>query len=482
MDTSPPASPSCTNYIHNFHSLHSLYLDDISDTEIIYAIAKLKNTVSAGHDNINANHIKIASIYLYKPLKILYNNILCTEDFPLELKTSKIIPILKNGNHNVLSNYRPIAITSTIAKIFEYCILSKMNNYIKRNQILNPKQFGFTENSNTTTALTTIINDITLSVDDSLLVNVLFLDLSKAFDSIDHNILLNKLQNYGFRGKINNILRNYLTKRLQYVSHNNHSSSFLTNKQGVPQGSILGPLLFNLYLNDIFFNYCKSPDNNQSSMYAYADDITVIIKAKNLSDLNNYTHNIISKISTWCHVNGLSINANKTKIMAFNHNPIKNNIVYKINNTTIEYVTNFKLLGVNIDPSLNFCNHVNLNIKQILPMFACLKKNHNYINQQCKNLIYKSLILPKITYAIPIWWDNNKSQMSKLESFNNKIIKKIFNINNKKERKFLTIHDHYRLQINILTYKQINNLEVPTLDLLNYIPASDRLKNRLKSI
>ena len=282
-----------------------------------------------------------------RPLSIIINQSLCSGIFPCKLKLAKVIPLYKKEDQRVFGNYRPISLLSSISKIFEKVAFKQILEYFTSNNLLFESQYGFRENHSTELAALEFIDRIKLKINRKKIPFSIFLDLSKAFDALSHDILLTKLRYYGIQGMALNWFQSYLTKRSQYVQYNDTSSSIREIETGVPQGSILGSLLFIIYMNDIH------TVSDKFSFILYADDTTLISPLCSFShcsqDDMNYVSTIINleltKISDWLAVNKHSLNAAKTKFMLFhNYQKCINEADIPhltINDTVIERVTEF---------------------------------------------------------------------------------------------------------------------------------------------
>ena len=244
----------------------------------------------------------------------------------------------------VVNNFRPVSVLPFFSKILERLMYSRILSFFNKHQLFYKYQFGFREQHGTDVALIILLDKIMSALNDGDYVLGVFLDLSKAFDTVDHSILLMKMYKYGVRGIAYDWIISYLENRKQYVSFNNCDSNTMNVSCGVPQGSILGPLLFLIYVNDLA--------NVSTVLFTilFADDTNVFITGKNILNLFTTMNEELSKLSEWMNVNKLSLNVKKTKYMIFSlKKPINHYGSILLNGETIENVDNFKFLGVNID-------------------------------------------------------------------------------------------------------------------------------------
>ena len=227
----------------------------------------------------------------------------------MNLKLPRLFQYTKKDNPELFGNYRHVAVLPCLSKILERIVYNRSYDFLCKNNILYQKQYGFRSNHSTYMAVLDFVNDISSAIDRGMKTIGIFMDLSKAFDTIDHNILLNKLTHYGFRGISYDWFQNYLCNRKQYVSYHSLKSTTENVTCGVPQGSILGPLLFILYMNDI--SYTSSPLNT----ILFADDTTVFYSHEDMSILCRTVNSETKEVSNWFKANKLSLNAKKTNLM-----------------------------------------------------------------------------------------------------------------------------------------------------------------------
>ena len=265
------------------------------------------------------------------------------------LKIAKVLPIFKKGSKSLVSNYRPISVLSCINKIFEKLLAKRIYSFLEKQNVLYEFQYGFRTGHSTTHALIEITDRIKLAINNNELMCGIFLDLSKAFDTVNHKILLSKLEYYGFRGPVHNLLKSYLTNRKQYVKIGNHKSELRQINCGVPQGSVLGPLLFILYINDLH-KAC-----NIGNLRIFADDTTVFFKCININDITSKGTQVMTHLNEWFKDNKLTLNSEKSNFIIFRSRQNKlTNLPDQINfeNACIIRSDSAKYLGVILDEHL----------------------------------------------------------------------------------------------------------------------------------
>ena len=264
----------------------------IAEDEILKIIYKFDKNKSAGHDGIGNLIVKGVAKEIVLPSTAIFNLSLSTGKVPDNLKIAKVIPIHKKDDKEIFSNYRPVSVLPCFSKILERLVFNRCTEFIENNKILNAKQFGFRAHHSTSMAIMQVVDKINDAVEKNETTTGVYLDLSKAFDTIDHDILLHKLDYYGFRGIVLDWFRDYLSKRTQYVSYNDSKSDLKTILCGVPQGSILWPLLFILYINDI---------TNTSTLLDFlffADDTTILYSSSDIVSKIPLVNRELTEVST----------------------------------------------------------------------------------------------------------------------------------------------------------------------------------------
>jgi hypothetical protein len=293
----------------------------VTNKEIKDIVRSLKGKSSQGYDEIPQNILKLSLPFILSPLTYMCNKSLSLGIFPTRLKYSQINPIYKNGDKTDMANYRPICLLTSFSKIFEKVIFNRLQHHLDLNNILAQEQYRFHTNLSMDLATFDLINNILLAHNNKLAVGGLFCDLTKAFDCVNHEILLAKLEFYGINGVTEKLIKSYLTDRHQRTLINNNSSVGVSDwqkvKQGVPQGSILGPLIFLIYINDLHYII-----NKTSKPILYADDTSILCVNSNPSELVTAIQGILGIINEWVSINSLTLNLDKTNCVSFHRHQI----------------------------------------------------------------------------------------------------------------------------------------------------------------
>ena len=326
----PNISPS--KFLKNRNQINFV-IAHISNEEILDIINSLENKTT-GPFSIPVKLLSLIPDLIIIPLAYIINMSLLTGVYPDLLKVVKVIPIHKGGSSKDVNNYRPISLLSIFDKIIEKIMHNRLYTFLERHNILFRNQFGFRKNTSTVHTLVQITEMIKASIDSDKYGCGIFIDLRKAFDTVNHEILLTKLEHYGIRGNLLNWFMSYLTNRKQYVSINGESSVPLDINCGVPQGSVLDPLLFLLYINDL------PNTSNVLNFYLFADDTNIYYESNSLQELKKTMNKELNKIFLWLNLNRLSLNIDKTNFLIFHpfNKPMKNRITTKINKKAIMFL------------------------------------------------------------------------------------------------------------------------------------------------
>lgn len=489
---------------------NSMYFSDTSPLEIFNLINKLKNSSSTGDLPIPNQFLKIINFPISYILSHLINRSLKEGSMPRVLKRGKQTPVFKSGEKTI-ANHRPITVVNSFAKIFEKVVAQRLIDFIDKYKLLNNRQFGFRKYHNTVHAMINLLDTCLEGLDERLTVGGVFLDISKAFDSVDHSILINKLENYGIRGVVLDWFKSYLCERELYVSVNGVSSSKYFLKYGIPQGSVLGPILFLLYINDVVNS------SNKLVFSIFADDTALILKIdREFYDETMRTE--LSNVMNWFDSNLLLLNVDKTKYIYFGP---EYNTIKALHSITPEFMykkslgddfqnpenTDVKYLGVIFDHELTFDKQVNSISMKISRMVGILWKCQE-LHESAKLTIYHSLVASYLNYGILIWgsqlgknlagrfpMDHVPNHLHKLNTAHNKVIRAITRSKKyDKETKVVThtapllkklgllrLNDIYYLHLALFAYDCLRSPDLPSL-FENYISTHVSVYNNRASI
>lgn len=345
------------------------------------------------------------------PLTCLINSVLTQGVFPDSLKYCKVTPIFKKGKKESPENYRPITIIPILSKIIESCMFKQLYEYFELNNLFYKYQFGFRPCHSTSMAVESIVNEILNGLENKLVIGTTLIDLTKAFDVVNHSILLRKLDYYGVRKKELGLIESYLMNRKQLVSINNVSSSFKNIVAGVPQGSVLGPFLFLVFVNDF--------SNNVTSLsFLYADDTTLLCSDSDHLVLNLKLTSSLQQAKEWYCANKLVINGSKTDSLIFTN---QKNV--EIND---DFVKPVKLLGIFLDSKLSWETHVDSVCKKLSRVIFLLRKLKNCVNFEVLLMAYFGLFHVHLTYGARLW--GNSSAANKAFLWQKKAIRVMANL------------------------------------------------------
>ena len=330
---------------------NTFYLSPVDESEVAKEIHNLKIKKSPGNDDIRPGTIKTSCSVLTRPLSHVFNVSFSSGIMPDIWKIAKVIPIFKSGERNLPGNYRPISLLPCFEKILERLLARRIISFLEKHSILYKLQFGFREGHSTTHALLELLEELYSNLDQGNTCLGIFLDLTKAFDTIDHDILLHKLQHYGFRGKIHEWSASYLKNRKQYTFVNGEKSTLGQITKGVPQGSVLGPILFTLYANDM-------PNSTKLIPRLFADDTNVFNFGHNIPQLIEETNTELHQLDDWLKANMLKVNTAKTNYCLFRSSSSKYasaNETYKVKmGDILNNSDDTKYLGVILDTQLSW--------------------------------------------------------------------------------------------------------------------------------
>ena len=408
-------------YVPTFRpNLYSFTFLPTNVHEVYLTIKRLKNKGNRVTDISVATLKKNIDVFS-RHLTILYNYSVETVTYPEILKTATVVPGHKSGSKESIDNYRPISNLPVLSKVFEKLTLSRMLSFADKHKLLSESQFGFRSGKNVTQAALMLTTHIVQAYHKRFYVSCFFLDLRKAFDTIDHTILLRKLYYMGFREPLNYYLKSYLSGRMQHVQVEDFKSNNLVITKGVPQGSVLGPLLFNLYINDIVSVV-------DAEAVLFADDAAFVISAPTLPEMYDKVKQLFSDLNEYLTLNKLVPNLGKSKLMLFSSRPCSNLEEIRFSNDDIEWVEEFKYLGLSLTNKMSYSCHIeniSTRISQYIGIFYNLNK---ILPRGVLLLLYHSFVLPHLTLHILLWGSAPDVYINKLKVKQNKLLRAILDV------------------------------------------------------
>ena len=413
----PPTQHDAASYLQN-KIMHDFTMSPISPIEVISVIDDLKD--NGNKVNTISTTVLVESKHILAPVICHLINLFVQQGyFPDKLKVGCITPIFKNGDRKKVNNYRPVCSLSPLSKIIEKVINNRMVNFLDDNEIFSKTQFGFRKNMGTEAALANYIDHLQTNLNKGDPSISIFLDLSKAFDVMDHKILETKLYHYGFRGKFLEFILSFIKDRQYFVHINGKNSDIKTVNIGVPQGSTLGPLLFLIYINDM--TNCST----KLFLTQFADDSTITYSTVDLDLTEQTIKEEFEKVLEWLAANKLIINLSKTQLMVFTNTPRTRTVTITVNNQTIEEVAETKFLGVILDNKLCWDAHIKHISQKMSKSVSILKMLKYTFPIRALKTLYYSLIYPYYNYCNIIWGSAANSHLKSLILMQKKCIRNI---------------------------------------------------------
>lgn len=424
--------------------------------EVVKIIADLNVHSSSGIDEVTTKQIKCIGGLMANNFSNCFNKLLSEGYFPASLKLAKVSPIHKSGSTSDPNNYRPISVLPVMSKVLERLLFTRLDDYLSSSGFFSEFQYGFRPNSNTLAATLDLITDIKTNIDNKKIALGVFIDLKKAFDTVSHNLLLKKLEKLGISGSALIMLKSYLSDRYQITRIHDNQSSAKPITCGVPQGSILGPLLFLIYINNI------TETKVHGRLTLYADDTCLFYFGNSLDEIINKAQEDLNTIYNWFQYNLLTINASKTCYCIFKpkNKKIINNFELYINGEPISEKKEEKYLGLRIDNHLMWTSQIDYVRAKLTSFLGIIRHNVNCFPRKVRYILYNSFVKSHLIYLVELWGTASNSKLKCLQILQNKIIKCLFNFHNRtntdkiyKETKLMNISQLYRFQTLILIYK-----------------------------
>lgn len=444
----------------------------LSVYEVYIYLSTLKNKNSCGFDGISPKILKFSAPYIADSLTYLFNLCIAHNYFPNDFKHAKVIPIYKKGDVSDVNNYRPISLLSSLSKPLERHIHRCLSLYIDKNDLLHSNQSGFRKQHSCETAVCRITNSWLNDMNISKMIGTVFIDLTKVFDLIHHNILLKKLEVYGLDEKALDFLKSYLSNRTQAVYLNGMISSQRNVIRGVPQGSILGPLLFSLYINDLPLSI------NKCVCDLFADDTSIQYASYNVSEINHYLNASMKYLARWCNENDMVVHPDKTEAMLIcsrqkRQRLKETELQIQYNHNKLKQVTEHKLLGVIIDQNLSWQVHVNSLVKQLSSSVFQLSQIKHFVDEHCRRIFYYSFIQSRLDYCSVVWGKCALSILKPLVSLQKRAIKLI-------DKSSMPTHELFKHLDILPLHLSIRHNTLVFIHKINYGTAPRYLKSAIK--
>ncbi len=423
IPTNNQPSKQAINYLNGttypkmtFTPVNSINLRDI--------VESMQSKTSSGFDLCSNKILKVILPAIEAPLLHLINKSLTDSTFPAQWKLAKIVPIFKSGDKSLFTNHRPISLLPTISKIIEKIVQKQVEKHLLDNDIIYHKQFGFRPKHETTQAVITLLDNISQSANNPNL--AVFMDIRKAFDVVNHPILIEKLKHYGLPYEW---FQAYLNNRQHYTSIRDAESTFATINTGVPQGSVLGPLLFKIYINDM-------PRHLDLNTILFADDTTYHISANTTDELIKKTNYELNKAHQWFQANKLTLHPGKTMFMVFSKNQqIYNNQIIIDSHKIMrigeeEDIKTTKFVGIRLDENLKWNHHIEHVNSKVASGAYLINKNKNFLPLNIRKLLYNALVRPHLEYGICAWATLSLKLEKKINIMQNRAIRAVAKVKN----------------------------------------------------
>lgn len=438
------------NTLTNHNS--SIFLRPSTQQEIILLIRNLDPNKAPGPDNIDAYFVKKHHHLFASILSNVFNDMITSGQYPESLKTARVVPLHKSGDRRSVNNYRPISTLSVLNKILEKLLSTRIMDFLESSKLIYTHQYGFRRGCSTFTAASELVDQIYGAIDNKRISGVLFLDLKKAFDTIDHSLLLRKLEYYGIRGSSLDLLKSYLSNRHQFVSVNGVNSELREITIGVPQGSNLGPLLFLIFINDL------SRLQLHGSIRFFADDSAILYKHEQGMTIASYIKQDLVKLQDFFNTNVLSLNLLKTTYMLFHS--IRSNVSnigpLDVNGVRIERSSSYKYLGLTLDETLSWNAHIEKLKHTVAPICGILRKISSFVPAHWLKTLYFALVHSRLYFLVGVWGNASKSRLRELQCLQNRCLKAVL----KKPHLYPTVQLFNEANNSVLPIRALHELQI----------------------
>ena len=438
-------------------------IPSIQKEKVLKFLSTIDINKATGSDMIGPRLLKVAAPYIADEVTFICNHSIINSVFPSKWKEAKVTPLFKNGPHEEVNNYRPISILPVLSKVLEKHVHESLSEFLHTYNLLHKTQSGFRTQHSCETALVNMIDLWMNAIDSGKMVGVVLVDFKKAFDLVDHQILIDKLEIYGIKGEALSWFNTYLTNRKQQVAINNCKSDFKQISYGVPQGSILGPLLFLLFINDLPL-YTSNVFTD-----LYADDTTLYDVQDSMEQIENNLQSSLNNLQIWCRSNGMILNSSKTKVMLVTTYQKRQRLTndqfdLTYNKESLNMISNDKILGVFVDNNLTWSNHIKHLTKKIASSIWLLSKIKKFLSQAHRVQFYKSYIQPHIDFCNIVWGSSSESNKLKIFRLQKRACKVIldYNVDDSIEAmnslKIMSMYDRLYLRKAKFMFKVYNNI------------------------
>ena len=398
--------PSIEAIKHHMSHVDIFDFKEVSQNEVRTLLKGLNPKKSPGYDNVPPKLLTIAAEEMSIPLTPLINGSIKTASFPDQLKLAELSPLFKNSDSLLTGNYRPVSVLTCISKVFEKVYHDQLYEYFK--EILASLLTAFRKNFSTQHVLLKVIEDCKAALDRHEHIGLILMDLSKAFDCLPHQLLLSKLYFYSLSENACTLLKSYLQNRRQRVKLGSARSEWPILQKGVPQGSVLSPLLFNVFMNDLFFKLC-----DRCSLYNYADDNTISISHSDADELKRQLQDCSEMAIQWFESNQMQVNPSKFQLMIMYSGLKPGPIELTICNQVIQSVECVKLLGIHIDDKLSFDKHISTLCKRASQQCNALNRIAKFLSKESKECLFNAFILSNFMYGNLVWHFCSKKNVIK---------------------------------------------------------------------